>query len=160
MVLDINTRPDAAGPAHQVWSGLNNIITSIRNSEHYPTGVFNSMEVVIVPDKTYFFVINVQAEEPSLFPGFTYEMAALVVGGLRLWLTIYARTPDWPSAWVGAVLNGKVIGYLGFREYSGNDTVSGAIELPSGVPVPPAVAMSSTLPMSSVSAQSSAVDAA
>ena len=159
MTLDIYTLPDVAGTADRVQSVLNDVTTSISNSKHYPAGVFDSMEVAVIPDVTYFFVLNVRSGvPPSLFQGFTYEMAALVVKGLRLWLTTYAGTGNWPTAWVRVYLDGNVIGILGLAEYSGNDTVSGAIELPSGVPVPPAVAMPLTLPMGFVSAQSSAVE--
>ncbi len=155
MTLDITTWSEVAGTADRVKSVLNDVTTSISDSEHYPAGVFDRMVVAVVPDITYFFVRNVGAVAPrSLFQGFTYEMAALVVGGLRFWLTTYAGTRNWPNLYVRAYLDGRVIGILGF------DIVPGAIELLSGVPVPPTVAMPLTLPMGFVSAQSSAVEAA
>ena len=161
MTLDINTLPVVAGTADQVKSVLNDVITVISSSEYYPAGVFRRMEVDVVPNMTYFFVRNLRTGvPPSLFQEFTYAMAALVVEGLRSWLTTYAGTGTWPTLLVYIYLNGRGIGYLGFGEYFGNDTVPGAIELLSGVPVPPAVAMPLTLPMGFVSAQSSAVEAA
>ena len=119
---------------------LNDVVLSIRNLEYYPVGVFDSMQVGVVPNETYFLVLKVRAGQPSLSRRFTYEMAALVVRGFRLWLTTYAGTEDWPLTWVGAVLDGKIIGKLRFH-------------------LPPTIATFSTLPMSSVDAQSSVVEA-
>ena len=140
MTLNIFTFPDTIGPADRVRSVLNNVVGSIRNSEHYPAGVFDSMKVAVVPNETYFLVQNIRTGRRSLSPRFTYEMAALVVRGLRIWLTTYAGTENWPLIWAGAVLDGKIIGRLDFE-------------------LRPTIATFSTLPMISMNAQSSVVEA-
>ena len=67
------------------------------------------MEAAIVPGETYFEVLNFRAA-----PRFAYWMAALAVRGLRLWLTTYTWTKDWPLIWVGVILDGAMIGMLEF----------------------------------------------
>ena len=109
MTLDIFTWASTIGTADRVRSVLDDVVTSIRDSEHYPAGVFDSMEAAIVPGETYFEVLNFRAA-----PRFTYGMAALAVTGLRLWLTTYTWTEHWPLIWVGVILDGAMIGKLEF----------------------------------------------
>ena len=73
---------DPIGTAVRLRSIMNDIVTCIRNSEQYPAGVFNGMEIAVVPNETYFLVLNIRAGQASLDPRFTYGMAALVVRGL------------------------------------------------------------------------------
>ena len=107
---------------------MNDIVTSIRNSEHYPAGVFIGMELAVVPNETYFLVLNIRAGQASLDPRFTYGMAALVVRGLRLWLSTHALSQNWPKTWVGVLSDDAVIGQLDYGspvmgDYTTNEVV-------------------------------------
>ena len=72
--------------------------------------------------------------------------------------TAYAGTWDWILIWTNIVFDSKVIRKPGIRRHFENEISSEAVDLPSTVPVPPAVLMSSTLPMNSRKAQSSIVE--
>ena len=86
------------------------------------------MEVAIVRNETDFRVLNIWAGQPSLSPRFTYGKAAFAVTGLHLWLTTYVWTEDWPLLWAGVVLDGRVIGELGFDQLQHRDVLESADE--------------------------------
>ena len=128
MTLDIFTWPPAIGTADQVRSVLNDVVTSIRNSEHYPAGVFDSLEVAVVPNETDFLILNIGGGRPSLSPKFTYGMAAVAVTGLNAWLTTYVWTEKWPLIWVSVVFDGVIIGKLEFDHLDYRDVLDSADE--------------------------------